>query len=380
MAIKRYAGDRFTGLSTDTKPVNVLSGAQFTELDSGFVFFFNGTSWDQSSYVHAIGFSDQPANPLTGVSIISRVNVNDEGHVTGVDTRDLTFGDFQAAMGYVGGAGVEIVDQDISVDLEINGGLRIDNLSQTLGVDPTIAGTALNYSNGVLNHDAGTARNVTASTLDVISNIVVNSEGHVTDIQTRTLPVGNDSSAYSHIAPLVNDPTDGLIIPASYLPRSAKSSKVVATIAERDAIPVGDRFEGLRVHVLDASADTSVESDSAGYILATGLDNTAWAKTYEEESLDVHVPLADGPAERIQLSAGANGDFTSSADFRFRVTDKNLDITGGVRLSEGGNVPSVAAGQVYNYVTTEVVGTDTITRVLSRLGDGTDVIVASYVA
>jgi hypothetical protein len=34
MTIKRYAGDRFVGLSTDPKPENVPDGAEFFESDT----------------------------------------------------------------------------------------------------------------------------------------------------------------------------------------------------------------------------------------------------------------------------------------------------------------------------------------------------------
>lgn len=76
-------------------------------------------------------------------------------------------------------------------------------------------------------------------------------------------------------------------VPLSQLPSGVKDSKVVADIAARDAIIARDRFEGLRVHVIDASADVTVTSGSAGYILKSGLTNSDWEKTYESESIDV---------------------------------------------------------------------------------------------
>ena len=76
-------------------------------------------------------------------------------------------------------------------------------------------------------------------------------------------------------------------VPLSQIPANAKSSKVVADISTRDVIASADRFEGLRVHVLDASADGTVTSGSAGYILKSGLTNADWGKTYESESLDI---------------------------------------------------------------------------------------------
>jgi hypothetical protein len=76
-------------------------------------------------------------------------------------------------------------------------------------------------------------------------------------------------------------------VPLSQLPANAKSSKVVADISARNAIASADRFEGLRVHVLNATADTTVDNGSAGYILKSGLANTDWEKTYESENLDI---------------------------------------------------------------------------------------------
>lgn len=76
-------------------------------------------------------------------------------------------------------------------------------------------------------------------------------------------------------------------VPLAQLPANAKSSKVVADITARDAIASADRFEGLRVHVLNATADTTVSSGGAGYILKSGLANTDWEKTYESESVDI---------------------------------------------------------------------------------------------
>ena len=51
MAIKRYAGDWFTGLTTDTKPTDVTNGARFLETDTGLVFHLVGGSWEEIGYV-----------------------------------------------------------------------------------------------------------------------------------------------------------------------------------------------------------------------------------------------------------------------------------------------------------------------------------------
>jgi hypothetical protein len=49
--IKRFAGDRFSGLSTDVKPTNILEGAFFIEVDTGAVYVYSGATWIATPYV-----------------------------------------------------------------------------------------------------------------------------------------------------------------------------------------------------------------------------------------------------------------------------------------------------------------------------------------
>lgn len=70
------------------------------------------------------------------------------------------------------------------------------------------------------------------------------------------------------------------IIPSSLLPTNLKEIKIVTTIAQRDAL---SKFEGLRVMVTDASADTTVNSGWAEYVW----DGSKFIKTNEAESIDL---------------------------------------------------------------------------------------------
>ena len=76
-------------------------------------------------------------------------------------------------------------------------------------------------------------------------------------------------------------------VPIAQLPASAGAGKVVDDITARNAILDADRYEGLRVDVLDASADATVTSGNAQYVLKSGLTNSDWEKTSESESLDI---------------------------------------------------------------------------------------------
>ncbi len=49
MTIQKYAGDKITGLSTDTKPTNVLDGATFYATDTKEIFVKVGGVWGKWS-------------------------------------------------------------------------------------------------------------------------------------------------------------------------------------------------------------------------------------------------------------------------------------------------------------------------------------------
>jgi hypothetical protein len=75
-------------------------------------------------------------------------------------------------------------------------------------------------------------------------------------------------------------------IPVQFIPSSYKEFKIVANIAERDAL---DKFESLRVLVMDASGDSTVSKGWAEY----AWDGTIFHKTAEMESLDVVIKWAN---------------------------------------------------------------------------------------
>lgn len=123
------------------------------------------------------------------------------------------------------------------------------------------------------------------------------------------------------------------IVPAVNLPNNLKEIKVVTNIAARDALLV---FEGLRVHVLDATADATVTSGWAEY-LWTG---SAWIKTAEKDSIDIilawaniqdkpsfatvatsgsYIDLLNKPA--IPTSLGIRGDAATMFRFEVRTDD-----------------------------------------------------------
>lgn len=70
---------------------------QSITLDTNFGHVTNISTIDLDSrynnYIHPSGFTNQPSTSLTGSSVISQITVNNEGHVTGVSTRNITLSD-----------------------------------------------------------------------------------------------------------------------------------------------------------------------------------------------------------------------------------------------------------------------------------------------
>lgn len=103
--------------------------------------------------------------------------------------------------------------------------------------------------------------------------------------------------------------------------------KVVNTIADRDAIIVSERVEGLEAFVIDATGDTTVNAGGAMYILKAGLTNTDWVKTYEAENLDL-ILSADNISYDNTTSGATSTNLQDSTDEAFAriVTVENRPV------------------------------------------------------
>ena len=51
MSIKKYAGDKIVGLSSDTKPTNLSDGATFYESDTGKIYILVSSVWVEMNYL-----------------------------------------------------------------------------------------------------------------------------------------------------------------------------------------------------------------------------------------------------------------------------------------------------------------------------------------
>lgn len=89
------------------------------------------------------------------------------------------------------------------------------------------------------------------------------------------------------------------------------------TIAERDAIPAGNRTAGMVRYVHDATDDDTVDVGWAIYRLGEGLSNADWIKTGEQEGLDLLTGITNSltnDSETIAASALAAKNLKDSVD------------------------------------------------------------------
>lgn len=101
-------------LATPTSP-GAMSGADKEKLDT------------LTNYTHPTGFTNQPVNPLSGPTVISRITVNNEGHVTGVSTRAITAND----LGIVPNELTKVDDTNVTLTL---GGTPATSLLQAVSL------------------------------------------------------------------------------------------------------------------------------------------------------------------------------------------------------------------------------------------------------
>lgn len=110
-------------------------------------------------------------------------------------------------------------------------------------------------------------------------------------------------------------------IPTSQIPATFKEAEVVANLTARDALIA---FSGLHALVIDATADTTVESGGAEYVY----DGTSWQKISEFNDLDLVINWAD-----IQNKPDYLGSFINLPDTPVSFTNNGGKIVA-VNLAE----------------------------------------------
>lgn len=141
-------------------------------------------SSSDTTYNHPTGFTNQPVTALSGNSVISRITVNNEGHVTGVSTRELSYDNYSNwrlqvnsaetsnvnsndIVNFIAGTNVSITKSNNNITINSSGGIPYTHPPKTWVDKSSLAGAF------------------------VISNLTIDSLGHLTNWTTRQLTVSD---------------------------------------------------------------------------------------------------------------------------------------------------------------------------------------------
>jgi hypothetical protein len=180
-------------LSTAPSTVGMTPGTPYFNTTSKKVFVYTGvggSEWLDLSevYTHPTYLGSQvPSSDTTGATIISGITLTN-GHVTGVNTRTLSASDIGAAEGTHTHLYTSITGLPTMTILGNNTGSTAAAKSLTVAETLTLLGVEAGANNYVhptfsTSNAAGTA----LTDLNVISQITVGTNGHVTNIVTRSI-------------------------------------------------------------------------------------------------------------------------------------------------------------------------------------------------
>lgn len=457
MAIKRYAGDKFTGLSSDTKPDNILAGSTFYETDTQLIFIYDGSNWEEVGY--SASGHEHSADDITSGTFdddrIAESNVTQHQAALSITESQISdLGDYLEGI-----SGESIGDlSDVNESSPSSGHfLRYDgsayvNTSLSSGDIPSLSASKI--TSGVF----ADAR-ISESSVTQHESAISITESQITDFGNYQ-PISEKGAANGY-ASLNGSGT----VPTSQLPAIAiTETHVVADISARDALSVE---EGDVAVVEDASADSDVDSGSATYIydgtswqlmqqpddvvtsvngetgtvvlntddVDEGSSNLYYTQTrfdsafgdkdtddldegasnlyFTNERVDdrLNNVLVEGTAitityddanNTLEISSTAEttpgGDeydiqfhepsatsggssFNGDSNFQWTPFDHVQKTAGYQRVEEViDTIPSPSHTQTDKRIESETVGSDLVVRVYQRLGNGDDVIIASYVA
>jgi hypothetical protein len=229
--------------------------------DDDYIYFSRSIDWNNhyrvklltlkssmsDAYTHPTGFGNAPATALSNQWVISRINVNNEGHVTGVETR-----------------GVEPADINAADRIHTHTTSQITDLTL---VNNYLTGVSFNTGSGLLTF---TREGLTNLTCSIENRYALAAHTHsystLTNIPSSFNPSGHGlASAYHHTATLAdfnlmisdaNLDAAGTPRPASDVSAWAKAaSKPSYTAAEVGAISTG--------HVVNNITQTNINNWNA---------------------------------------------------------------------------------------------------------------------
>ena len=354
--------DQVDNTSDADKPV---STAQQEELDTK-VDKVEGKELSDENYTL------DEKNKLDGIEDGAEVNQTDEEIKTqyenNLDTNAYTDSEKTKLDGIEDGAEVNIGDEfDNSGDYEnlraratTKDDVGLDQVDNTSDADKPVSTAqqnALDEKVDTVDIVDDTESTDTDKPLSANQGRILNNNNE--DTQSELTDFKNEKGSDSGLAPLDNQG----YVPIHHTNPSVRSSKVVDTIADRDAIDTDQRYEGFRVHVIDATADETVNEGNAGYILKAGLTNNDWVKNYENEALDVDssddIPegeqnLYRSPTDKDKLDGIESGAEVNQTDEEIKIQYENNADTNAYTDDEKSKLEGIEDGAEVNQDDAEI--------------------------
>jgi len=295
MTIKRYAGDKLVGLSSDTKPTNIPDGATFYESDTLTSFLLEGGSWSaiSASYI----------NPLT-----QSVNIDGDLTVTGILTAQEFYTEFVSSSIIYESGSTKFGDSADDTH-QFTGSLSVDGTISGSTISGSFVGDGSGLTNIVSASFATTASYVegSASDWDTLANKpagLVSSSGQVDYTGLSNIPSGIVSSSGQVSFTGITDVPSGLVSSSgqvsfdgiSDVPVGLVSSSTQVDYTGLSNIPSGIVSSSQQINT--GSFSGSFVGDGSGL---TGID----------------VPVINNDADNRIVTAQGDGDLNAEANLTF---------------------------------------------------------------
>lgn len=387
MTVERYVGNRWSGLSTDTLPTNVIIGSVFHETDTGTIYIYDGSTWAVGPQIGNLGDAN-----ISGLASGDFLSYNGTSWVNGPlvladisDLADLAVADLDdtnitspATDEVLAWDGTDWVNTDIATLIsEINALTDLSDVTISAPADDELLAyntgtgewinqtkTEAGFGNSATLNITGVDTTVVSGTAGTAGNLLQwNSDGDAVDSTIASSNILTNSSSIGDLGDVViTTVADGEIL--QYNSVSGDWENTALTVSTDSTITGdGTGASPLSVNINDGGTATT-ELYSASYISSNyqnisekntangyvGLDsNTKINSTYLPALSITEVEVVADITARDALTIGSGDGEIQEGDVAV-VLDASADP----------DVPSGSASYIYDGTNWQIMGTPDI--------------------
>ena len=327
MSIVRYAGNRMTGLSSDTKPTsNLITGTTFQETNTDDLYIWDGDSWNavaSNSATETLSNKTLTAPVLNGT--LSGTAFLDEDNMASDSATAVA--SQQSIKAYIAStvSGVSEAFKTITVSGQDN--IVADGATDTLTI---VAGSGMiitnNASTDTITFTVGTATLATSITATANNSTDETVYPTFVDAATGTQGIETDTG-------LTYNPSSGILTATQFTGAVSGNASTATALANGRTIGMtGD------VVWTSASFDGSGNVTGSAVIQATSVENSMLAGSIADSKLNTITTADKVSGAAVQVDGATDG---TSIDIA--ATDKFL-------IDDGGTTKYVNASQVKSYI------------------------------